>query len=468
MAKCIGPTTNWTASEEVSFFVGDVKHGENLISKKLEETNDLIFDIANDCNLVQVSAHRRTDLLEGDKWDCNQIRDSLVTKLNKLGSEVSSGTQKLITSDLIASTKHRYFILFSCGIIEKLKQLLQVVGRLSDLDQKLYLEEQNKPLVSEESIAIHSLTTVWLAVISIMHDLIEPGRKIFKDQLESNEYSFLEQLEFSTAGLKHARIFLMDLIITSWIQFNRLVKYEDLTSKLPFLCPCHCKTYLVTLETIFKSDINQNYLTQILPLMIDYQSKPSLLTQTTRQYEIVPPEPFFKDSDQASLAYFVIWHLYSVYRIIADSNKHFITDCDQLIEDSFEITMKQFIPMSQQSVVHLSPHQEERFKLIFVMLSSLCEKNPRRLTLMKLMFSFFNNYWAQFGENYFDNSRFRIERLTIFQLFTKMLDDAQLLYDKEGQAISNEDRQSSREEKEIEALWSRLLARTKPPPVVSK
>lgn len=462
MAKCIGSITNWELKidelYEAAFLVENVRDGEQSIHKTLEETGDLILDIANDYNLIKLSAQS-----DSDKWDCIQVQDKLVTKLDKLGTHITSATKRLCTSNLISSTKHRYFVLFSCGVIEKLKQLLQIVGRLSELDQRLYLEEQNKPLVSEESIVIHSLTTVWLAVISMMQSFIEPAREIFKEQLDSPEYSFLEELEFSTTGPKYLKLQLMDMIITSWIQFNRLVKYEDLLKKLPLLCPCHCKTYLNTFENVRKNEPNQNFLAQLLPLMLDYRSKPSLLTQSAHQHEIIPQEPSYKDSDQTSLAYFTLWHLYSLSRIIRDTNKHFLEECEQVIEDSFEITVRQFIPSSQQVTVQLSPHQEERFKLIFVMLDQLCEKNSKRLFIIRFMLSFFDKNWALF-ENYFDNTHFRIEGLTVFQLLTRLLNDAHLLYDKEGQAIVNATQDISSEAKEVNEIWSRILARTKPPP----
>lgn len=462
MAKCIGSITNWELkideSHEAAFLVENVRDGEQSIHKTLEETGDLILDIANDYNLIKLSAQS-----DGDKWDCTQVQDKLINKLNKLGTQITSATRKLCTSNLISSTKHRYFVLFSCGVIEKLKQLLQIVGRLSELDQKLYLEEQNKPLVSEESIIIHSLTTIWLAVISMMQSFIEPAREIFKEQLDSQEYSFLEQLEFATTGPKYLKLQLMDMIITSWIQFNRLVKYEDLLKKLPLICPCHCKTYISTLENIRKNEPNQNFLAQLLPLMLDYRSKPSFMTQSAHQHEIIPQEPSYKDSDQTSLAYFTLWHLYSLSRIIGDTNKHFLDEFEQLIEDSFEITVRQFLPPSQQATVQLSPHQEERFKLIFVMLDQLCEKNPKRLLIIKVMLSFFDKNWTIF-EKHFDNPHFRIEGFTVFQLLTRLLNDAQLLYNKEGQAIVNATQDTTSEEKAVNEIWSRILARRNPPP----
>lgn len=461
MAKCVGSTTNWKPKIndqlEVTFLEDNVRIGELLIHKKLDETSDLILKIASDCNLLKLSAHS-----DGLKWNCSQVQDSLYAKLDNLGSQITSSSQKLASSSLISSTKHRYFILFACGVIEKLKQLLQIVGRLSELDQKLYAEEQNKPLISEESIVIHSLTTVWLAVISIMQSLIEPAREIFKEQLDTQEFSFIEQLDFSTAGPKHTRLLLMDLVITSWIQFNRLVKYDDLLKKLPFLCPCHCRTYLATLEATHKDSTDENFLATILPLIVDFKSKPSLITQNIRHHEIVPQQPFYGESDQSCLAYFVIWHIYSVSRIICDTSRHLIQDCGQLIEDFFDITIRQFAPLSQQETAHLSPHQEERFKLLFVMLDHLCEKNPKRLIIIQVMLSFFDKHWTQFG-HYFDDSHFRIESLTIFQLFTKLMNDAQLLYNKEGQAMINATQDISKEEKELNEVWSRLLARTKPP-----
>lgn len=373
MAKCIGSISDWTPkisqpqTNDLNFLIEDTTKGEEYLRNKLEDVTTSILDIANYFLLI-----KQTIVSDGIKLNSTEVRDCLIASLRQLNLDTYQITNDICNSKLSSPTKHRYFILYSCGVIAKLQQLLQVVGRLSELDQRIYLEEQQNLFISDESIIIHSLTSIWTATITIMNNFREPSRAMFSEEGESeaDEYNFVDQMEFSTSGYLYARIFVMDLLITSWIQFNRLVKFDDLVKGLPFLCPCHCKAFFTTIKSFGQED-QHKVLAELLPLIIDYQSKPSFMTESIRQCNIVPFEPCYSLCDQQSLAYFVVWNIYAISRIVKQADKVMITNCKDILDSSSSIAMKQFEAITEQPGYKLSPHQEERHKLLTHMKFSL-------------------------------------------------------------------------------------------------
>lgn len=470
MAKCVASVTSWTVktkdqsidSSRLESFGDDVHAGEALLNKRLEAISIQILSIGGDFMLIRHSASDSED-----RWDCSQVQSAILEKLYSLISCITGVISEICNLDrVITATRHRYFIHFTCGTIHKMKQLYQIVGRLSDLDPKLYYEEQLKPLVCDQSIAIHSLTSIWSATISIMIGFIEPARDvIFKEQMQSDEYSFLEELDFLVAGKEHAKIFLMDLIVTSWIKYNRLIKFDDLAKGSPFLCPCHLKQFLTILGEAFKSPHDPNLLNDLLHLVIDPQSRPSLMTQSIKKIEIIPIEPQYNQSDPFTRSYFVAWHLYSLSRFVhTDPQKDMIKHCFDLLDDCIETLDAQFSVASQQSKNNrLSPHQDERFMLMFIMVNHWCEFMPKdSVRILSRVFSLFDEYWDCLGKNYFDNSSFRVNGLTIFQLFTKLVND--LNPSPTSKASDPDGRELSRDEIRLTSVWDRLLARVDPKP----
>lgn len=467
MAKCVGFVYDipiFTPQEQcdTTFVPSDLRSGENAINKRLSELEELVLDIASDYTLIKQST------TDGDKWDYSQIQDAMTRKFSNLYVKSVDLIPKINSSDLLQDTKHRFFILLTCGIVNKLQHLLQIVGRLSELEQKLYLEEQRKPLISEESATIHSLTFVWCSAIQLMARLHELSYDMFKDK--SAEYDFIESLESSTAVFHYSEIFLMDLTIVSWIQFNRLMKYEDLINSSPFLCPCHFKVYIKILNVASKNLTNSSIISTITPLIIDYRSKPSALTRSIRSYEMIPFEPFYSKYEQSDLAYFVIWHLYSLSRKVFDEIKPLLHECSGIMESSLKIAMSQFVPTTQTDEFRLSPHQEERFKLIFVMINHWSEKMNQSERIIRQIFLFFDTNWTLFGPSYYDNSNLRIEGLTIFQLFTKMINEIVPHYTTDGQAKLQDEKELSQDKKDLLQVWNRLLVKDKvnPKPSTSK
>lgn len=467
MAKCVGAVTDWEPKiielEDTKFIVDDAKIGQSLLSLRLGDLANLALDITNDYISIKQSACN-----DGDKWDCSQVQEALFKKLQKFNSETLSVMQTVALSNLTLLTKQRYFILYSNGVTENIQQLLQAVGRISELDEKLFIEEQRKLMISEESITIHSLTSIWSATIELLNSLHKPAQVIFKDQ-DSNQIddSLINSLEFATLGLLYSRVQMMDMIITSWIQFNRLMRFDDLVQKTPFLCRCHTRVFTNIWQIASKSGACQNLLPDLLSVVDDYQSNPSLTTRSLRRYDVVPHEPRYKSADRASLNYFIIWFLYSLNKVIGESEpmKCLLNQCKETLESSLEVTLEQFVPKSQSSNGKLSPHQEERFKLIFLMINHWFERNPKQhISLVVKTFSFFDQNWLTLGVNYFDKPKFRIENLTIFQLFTKQLNEITPMYTKDGQAaiVDREQSKPTKEEDELNIVWARLLEKAQP------
>lgn len=470
MAKCVNSTIDIpipdTGEDDdvIDFDAGDVKSGENFLNERLEEISEICLSVAHDFSLIKLSTTGNVD-----RWDSIQVQESLTNKLKKVFAKMIGLIRKFISSNLLPATKQRFFIVFTSGAINKLKRMLQIVGRLSELDQTfIYLEEQRKPLISEESATIHSLTCIWSATLKMMTKLKELSSDVFKE--EEDDCNFVETLDVYTSPQLYAEIFFMDMTITSWIQFNRLVKYDDLINSLPFLCPCHAKVYFITLNLASKNKKNPRVLSEILPLMLDHQSKPSVMTQSTKNFDIVPYEPCYAMSDRVDLAYFIIWHLYSLSHKASHSINPFLPDCYGILETCLKIALSQFVPTTRDlstQEFRLSPHKEERFKLLIAMINRWCEKNHPSERIIKQLFLFFNNNLTAFEENYYDNPNFRVDGLTVFQLFTKMIQQVSPLYTTDGQAVPRDEKQLTRDQKSLLDAWDSLLARNNPQPSAS-
>lgn len=466
MAKCIGSVDEWKPKvidiENPDFDVENVRQGEQILKARLARIHPLLLDIANDYIQIKQSA-----LIDDFKVDCSQVQDALVVKLEKLQSEVLSVIKGISKSQVTRSTTHRYYILFSYATIEKIQQLLQIVGRLSEIDQKLFNEEQRKLLISDESIAIHSLTLIWTAVIKIIDEFRQQSNPVFNTEEDPQEYDFIDQLEFSTSHLQHCKILLMDLTITSWIKFNRLVKFDDLVENLPFLCRCHCRLYFKTLKQA--SVHNQkatNIIAELLPLILDHQSRPSMLTLSVRRAGIVPLEPCYVGSDSIELAYFIVWHLYSLSRLVNNEQRPLVGECKPILESSLDTAMKMFLPrVTQQQDFRLSPHQGERLKLVLLMLNSWCEKNPDHFSTLTRVMAFFLDHWDTLGNHYFNLPDFTINGLTIFQLLTKLYTEAIPTYTTDGQAavVVESNNELTNDQQDLMNIWKQILAKIEPP-----
>lgn len=468
MAKCVSSRLQWIANvielEDKEFLADIPRVGENLLNLRCEDMNNLAQNVVNDYFRIKFSAQN-----EDDKWDCYQVQDSLLNQLDNLLTDIPSIIQSIIDdAKLINATKHRYFMHFSSACIHILRKLLLNVGRLSDISNDLYLEEQRNPMVSEQSMTVHSLTSIWLSIIELMNYFVTPAKELFKAQLtEDQDYCFIKEMEFWISGPKFARIFIMDFISTSWIQFNRLVKYEDLLKNLPFLCPCHRRTYFRILEIATNDFSDTEFLLDLLSIPLDSESKPFMLAQSVREISIVPCEPFYDNVPSTQVAYFILWHLFSLSKTANDDKqRELIVTCTKLMEQCFDITIKQFLPPTETASDHrLSPHQEERFKLIFAMLDNFYEKNrTASVGLVIKMIEFFCINWTTFNEKYFDNNSFRVEKLTIFQMFTKIVYEIVPIKTLNGHAVisKDSDKPLTADEAKLNDLWDKLLANVPP------
>lgn len=364
MAKCIGFITDWKIkttepTSDHDFLIDDATKGEEFLGKKLEYVTSSVFNIAESYTLIE-----QTIESNGLKVNCTEVRDYLMSELKQLNLDTHQTTDNVSKSKLSLLTKQKYFILYSSGVIAQLQQLLQLVGRLSGLEQKIYLSEQQNLFISDESMVIHALASVWSASINIMYNLQTSGRILFEEaDSDPDDYSFADQMEFSTSCNHYAKVFIMDLLITSWTQFNRLVKFDDLVKGMPFLCMCNCKLFFTTLR-LFGEEERNRLLSEMLPLIIDYQKQPSMMSESLRQHNIVPLEPCYISSDQQALAYFVVWNIYALSRIVKPVDRPMISNCKKILESSYSIAMKQFEAIIDQPGFQLSPHQEERHKLL--------------------------------------------------------------------------------------------------------
>lgn len=354
---------------------------------------------------------------------------------------------------------------------------MQMTGRICEIDQKIYSEEQRKLLISDESITIHSLSTIWSAVLDILNDFCHCAQPLFNpyssgenDDCEQ-QYDFLDQLEFSTARLSVAKTLLMDLVISSWIKFNRLVKYDDLVRSIPFICPCQVKLFLKILEgtkdAYKQEDTRSQLLSDLLSVMLDYQSKPSMMTMSSRRPGIIPPEPCYAAANQSDLAYFLIWHLYALCtRIKSPSEQVLLANCANILEEAFRIVQAAFL--DSLSARRMSPHQEERFKLLFHMLHIWYEQSSqlvdptRSVNILCLLFKFAQSVdsLANLETKYFDNANFTVDNLTLFQLCTKLFNAAVPMYSRECLAddtTTNVD--YAPKQKELVDIWNSMLDR---------
>lgn len=463
--------------DDIAFIVDDTKLGEQLIKQKLEEAKKDILDIASHYNAIKLAVTS-----EEFRCNCTQVQDLIVHKLGVFSSRIAHVVEKLQSSSISSINKQRYFLNYSCGMIEHVRQLLQIVGRLSGLDEKVYLEEQRKPLISDESIAIHTLSFIWIHAINILGDFHDMTLLTFKEELV--EDVTIRKLDFFSALFQYTKIYHMDLTLTSWMQFNRLVKYDDLKGANPFLCACQETSYFTTMIVPdIDKDAPKDSISNMLTLILSYNE--DVAYDSLRHYDILPYEPCFKTASTAQLSYFAVWHLYCLSNRWPENgskkgskrvpSRDMLSGCSDVIDNVLNTVLQQFIPtssnsqqVSPQEHILLSPHQQERFKLLFVMLNDWIEKNPFKtnLSILTKVFAFFDKNWLRLGADYFDKPTFRLEGLTLFQLFAKLLNEVKPMYTVDGQAMTSLDDNEkipSREELELSETWNNLLNKVKPP-----
>ena len=479
MAKCVGSVIYWsptiTTIDAPNYLVDDVRQGEIALKDRVEsKSSQLLLDIASDFIKIKQSAICDEEF----KLNCSQVQEALAGKLNVLYSETASVIRSISGSTLTPSTKHRYFIQYTYGHIEKFEQLFQMVGRMSEIDQKLYSEEQRKLLISDESITIHSMTYIWTAILEILNDFCHIAPAVFNassnnenKDCDEEEYDFLDQLEFSTARLHLAKTLLMDIIITCWIKFNRLVKYDDLVKSIPFLCNCHMKIFFKTLDGM--TEANVHILNELINFVLDYQSQPSMMTISARRPGVIPFNPCYADSNQSCLAYFIIWNLYALSTRVKEPIKQsMLLKCNDIFQRSFEIVQESFLTSLINSK-RMSPHQEERYKLLFHMLNVWCETHKHHsannnAVMLRLLFKFAHEVDSlkDLETKYFDNPNFTVAGLTLFQLCTKLFNETVPLYvkncqlDASGENSGNNNGDKSNyttEQNELIKIWITLI-----------
>lgn len=433
---------------DLSFLQENVRLGENLLNVELEKLKETTSDIANLYLAVQHSVDNENLML-----DCIQIQDMINASLKGLEAKIIKALDEIIKSNIPNYAKHRYFILLSTDVVDRLKKFLQTVGRLSELDFAIFLEERRKPLISPESTTIHALALIWSNTIIIMDRIREQSKLLF-----SEEYDFINELDPNKASLHYSKIFLMDMTLVSYILFDRLAKYEELKKGTPFLCPCQNKTYFMVLKRMADmSGKGTDLLVDNLSILLK-ESWPQ--TDCLRNQDIVPIEPCIKNSTSENLANFIFWHLYGLSHFSTETNRYLLSGCSSLRYASLNIALKQFISGAEKDFL-LSPLQEERFKLIFHIVNWWCGKdtgnrNSQSVTsqggtemrLVLELLEFINKNWKPLGEKYLERSSFRIDGLTIFQLLTQMINEMDL----------NKDEQSiSEDQKKLKNAWDCLL-----------
>lgn len=410
MAKCVGWNIDWASCLAAAAPVVDpitsepcepyskenTAEGERSLRTKLDQLADTISSIGVEYVLIRNSV--RSD---GSKINCNEVQDLLVTQLKQVYQQVVSVADSIATAATLEHrTKQRYFLYYTCEIVDKLQGLLIMVGRLSELDQPIFDEDHRKSLICEESTTIHALATIWAGAIKIMGSIQPSHRKMIEirkqkelaeqaaaaqvqsnvgdayDDDEDEDTDYIKEMDFYTAHIRYAEVFMMDLVITSWLQFNRLVRYDDLLKGCPFLCQCQCKAFFRVMDLV-----DAKLLDDLMHLVMDYQSKPSYETISVRQYGPLPIDPIYRLSDRRDLAYFVVWHFCGLLRF-AKTDKHVeaITRCSDTFEKALREALQLFPhdPTSGQTLDFLSPHQEERLKLLIVLVHRWCEKDTKR------------------------------------------------------------------------------------------
>lgn len=457
MAKCVNSITKWTVKivnlDSDQLIDVDVRKGESLLNQKLESITRIILQIGANYTRIYQSALSE----EEQKIDCNQAQDIIVDKLNLLLSETSAVLKLISEADITASTKHRYFYLYSLGIIENLQKLLIICGRLSDIDERIYAEDKSKPLICEESIVIHTLVTIWTGAIEIMFAIHQPAKLLFiEQQPEDQEYDYIDELEFCTAAYQFAKIFLADLIITSWMQFDRLLVNDSLIKGTPMLCRCQTETYFKMLKVTSRDYSDEKLLLELLNIMMDPDAKPSLATHSVRSYGVVPIAPSCKGCPKGDMSYFLIWHIYSCLKSpksAPELKNYILKNCfNDILKGTFGFAMDQF------KSAQLSPHQKERLELLFQMLDFCCQQDKEQaVKIVHLLVNHFNNNYSSF-ELHFHNSEVKI-----FESLTKLYNDILPIYQHDGQAADDNDEKLTKEERGLRDVWNKLLARISPP-----
>lgn len=433
---------------DLSFIQDNIRVGEKLLNIELEKLSRVNHDIA-----IRFLAVQRSVCDDCLNLDCVQTQDSIRAKLKELDAKLEIILDAIIKSDVPNYSKHRYFILLSTGVIDHFKRSMQTFGRLSDLDPVIFLEERRKPMISPESTTIHSSTQYWLDAIFILDRFRQQSKTVFSD-----EYDFISELDFVTIGIKCCKILFMDFTLVSFILFHRLANLEELKKGFPFLCPCQSKTYFRVMRKLYSLvDDSPLVLCENLTALLRLQDGLWPQTDSLRSQDIIPMEPCIKDTSTEDLSTFVFWHLYGLEKYTKEEDKIFVTKCSHLKLMALRKLLLQFTSsVKPTDDFYLSPFQEERLKLILFIVNWFCEKDPTSFELVAEILDFVKQNWSTIGTRYFDKDTYRVSSLTMFQLFTKLINEMDPIYTRDGQA-NLADEASSESQKRLRQIWSAIL-----------
>lgn len=393
-------------------------------------------------------------------------------------------------------------------------------------DQSIFLHS----LGSIWSFIIHVMKLFELPAKSIVYKV--------QFESQDDDYSFLEEMDFMCGARKHARIFLMDLICLSWLKFNHLVKLEDLIKTHPLPCLCSTNRYFATIKLAMdprmneatrnieystcdlSSASNEELLSKFLHLVLYPDSKPSLKTASLQDLDIIPLDPPFRCSDLYTRSYFILWHIYSlsVFMQKQEQKAKLVTKykgqlvaCMPMVELCLMEVLNYFRCAIQggassqnsnsskttpsdgqdkndrvqtrddvsndgtkQEFRQFSPHQEERFALIFYMIDQLTETMATEsMPLVCQLLELFDENWSQLSSTYFQSSLFRVKAMTLFQLFTKIITESTKIEQRrraksccatddislQQQATTSTIAPPSSNEIKLELIWDKVLAR---------
>lgn len=418
MAKCIG---------SIEKYIDDDNLNENGVSVPDRKEIGCDDDLGHPMMLIRKDYNSiyRVSLQQDNhkQSNCKELQSRISTALDMFKNYVIVKSKELYQNADIT-----VWIEFITKITDKIESLLIGVGRLSDIHENIVQQDQINQFMSNESICIHTNMTIWFRCIEISRILYKVA-----SSTDDNDTSIAESLartktsdgqlclgpQYTTHLME---IVLLDLISASWNSFLQLVRYTDFFNANTFSCQCSYKLF-VKIYKIVVLEAQSDYLVgdQSLKVLLDQTLEPRMelhLRNELTHYNLLPPNLASIQKVQSSRAYYVMWFIFSLSRITSKDGNirplllQSVKRCDSLLKKSLIFYMRDFDRQNNSNKRFkrdedgdgppFSPHNEERFKLMLIMLINWLQNLSGDASISLPLIHFFHLNWNNLSSHYMD------------------------------------------------------------------
>lgn len=329
-----------------------------------------------------------------------KLRESLINTLSDLSTNLQESMKELnvIIKNDSSHGIHQTYLVLVHFFLEKIDNLLTSIGSITHLNSHIFEEDQHRVLQSNSSIILHCITAIWTFAIKSFNCIFLPFEDILLnrsdisgevvsspnhgDNIETNLKLALQNFGISDCfeqSKMMTHTLTMDLLVTSWFKYNRLMRGDDLLEGTPFLCACNDKLFKHLMPMLNDTcqtteiDNRRQQSLSILPSLLELFMRIPLKDVKTvdqnhlRLSNVMSFVQHFNSDSEESRAYFVVWHLYALQRVVRqdpqmrETGLAMIRECRHLFTYSYGIALKPYASSS------ISPHNSERMLVLHEM-----------------------------------------------------------------------------------------------------